>query len=267
MWPSPHNGLLWCHSDVIRWWVMQCLGTPTPPPPRTDYMTMHLTCKLFSYWHSDTCIDPSMQFHLQVPPFLPPSWGRQCFTGCLSFLLFTSKGIGTTILKFNVVKSGAPLSVVFIIKQWLIILSPDGQFLLASNQNITFLHLYKTKQAYFTIRTFLTFSTPWESSKKSPPPKRKEKRKTRNQGFMAHLISSANLYIWGRFSVHLRPILADLIGSEASHDKINYLCLKCTENRPQMYGSASNVWIGLKCTDSVLWLAQIHTFEADLTIF
>ena len=87
---------------------------------------------------------------------------------------------------------------------------------------------------------------------------------TRNQGFMAHLIVSVSilytfeadsLYIWGRFSIHLRPILytfeADslyiwgwsepirqlyiwgricLIGSDTSHDKINYLCLKCMES-------------------------------------
>ena len=55
-----------------------------------------------------------------------------------------------------------------------------------------------------------------------------------------------SLYIWGRFSIHLRQILytyrsCSLIGSEASHEKINYLCLKCTD-WPQMYReSASNV--------------------------
>ena len=55
-----------------------------------------------------------------------------------------------------------------------------------------------------------------------------------------------SLYIWGRFSIHLRQILythrsCSLIGSEASHEKINYLCLKCAD-WPQMYReSASNV--------------------------
>ena len=70
-------------------------------------------------------------------------------------------------------------------------------------------------------------------------------------------------YIWGQFSVHLRPILCCTFEAESASNvqlsdwlrqtlplsdglrQITWqICLKCTENRPQMYG------IGLKCIEN-----------------
>ena len=69
---------------------------------------------------------------------------------------------------------------------------------------------------------------------------------TRNQGFMAHLISS----------VYLSISFAKIRLKCADQPQMYGIGLKCT-NRPQMYESASNVqnWpqmyrIGLKCTAS-----------------